>query len=64
MGEILHELARRKGGAIEEGHLMPDHIHICISIPSKYAVSNIKSQSLWVYIRNQEKADEQLRLGI
>jgi putative transposase len=26
---------------IEEGHLMPDHIHICISIPPKYAVSNI-----------------------
>jgi len=41
LGEILHELARRKGVVIEEGHLMPDHIHICISIPPKYSVSNI-----------------------
>jgi len=40
-GEILHELARRKGVVIEEGHLMPDHIHICISIPPKYSVSTI-----------------------
>ena len=24
-----------------EGHLMPDHIHMCVSIPPKYAVSNV-----------------------
>ena len=24
-----------------EGHLMPDHVHMCISIPPKYAVSNV-----------------------
>ena len=41
LGEILHDLAKRKGVIIEEGHLMPDHIHMCISIPPKYAVSNI-----------------------
>ncbi len=41
LGEILHELARRKGVVIEEGYLMAGHIHICISIPPKYAVSNI-----------------------
>ena len=41
LGEILHDLARRKGVVIEEGHLMPDHIHMCVSIPPKYAVSNI-----------------------
>ncbi len=41
LGEILHELAKRKGVIIEEGHLMPDHIHMCISIPPKYAVSNV-----------------------
>lgn len=29
------------GVVIEEGHLMPDHIHMCISIPPKYAVSNV-----------------------
>lgn len=41
LGEILHDLAKRKGVIIEEGHLMPDHIHMCISIPPKYAVSNV-----------------------
>lgn len=41
LGEVLHELAKRKGVIIEEGHLMPDHIHMCISIPPKYAVSNV-----------------------
>lgn len=24
-----------------EGHLMPDHVHMCLSIPPKYAVSNV-----------------------
>ena len=41
MGEMLHELAGHKGAKIVEGHLMPDHIHMCISIPPKYAVSNV-----------------------
>jgi putative transposase len=26
---------------IEEGHLMPDHVHMMISIPPKYAVSQV-----------------------
>ncbi|UYM15638.1 IS200/IS605 family transposase [Endozoicomonas euniceicola] len=39
LGEIFHELARRKGCKILEGHLMPDHVHMCISIPRKYPVS-------------------------
>jgi len=41
LGEIFHELARRKSCKIEEGHLMGDHVHICISIPPKYSVSNV-----------------------
>lgn len=41
LGETFHELAKRKGVVIEEGHLMGDHIHMCISIPPKYAVSNV-----------------------
>ncbi len=36
--EILHELARRKGVVIEEGHLIFDHIHIYINISPKYSV--------------------------
>jgi len=41
LGEILHDLAKRRGVIIEEGHLTPDHIHMRISIPPKYAVSNV-----------------------
>ncbi|MEH8164668.1 IS200/IS605 family transposase [Aeromonas allosaccharophila] len=41
LGEILHELARQKDSQIVEGHLMSDHVHICISIPPKYSVSNV-----------------------
>ena len=41
LGEVFHELARQKGCQILEGHLMVDHIHMCISIPPKYAVSNV-----------------------
>lgn len=41
LGEILHELARQKGCKIVEGHLMPDHVHMCISIPPKLSVSNV-----------------------
>ena len=41
MGELFHELARRRERKIEEGHLMPDHVHILISIPPKYSVSEV-----------------------
>ncbi len=41
LGEVFHELASHKGSKIVEGHLMGDHVHICISIPPKYAVSNV-----------------------
>jgi len=41
IGETFLESAKRKGVIIEEGHLMRDHVHICLSIPPKYAVSSI-----------------------
>ncbi|WP_299734181.1 IS200/IS605 family transposase [uncultured Endozoicomonas sp.] len=41
LGEIFHELARRKECKIVEGHLMKDHVHICISIPPKLAISHV-----------------------
>ena len=41
LGKMLHELAVHKGCQIVEGHLMSDHIHMCISIPPKYSVSNV-----------------------
>ena len=39
LGEILHELAKQKQSRIVEGHLRPDHVHMCISIPPKFSVS-------------------------
>jgi putative transposase len=41
LGEVFHELARHKESVIEEGHLLPDPVYMLISIPPKYAVSNV-----------------------
>lgn len=41
IGEILRQLCNYKGVTIEEGHLMPDHVHMLVSIPPKYSVSQI-----------------------
>ncbi len=41
LGDVFHELARRQGVVIEEGHLMKDHVHMCLSIPPKLSVSHV-----------------------
>jgi putative transposase len=41
LGEVFRRLAERKQSRIEEGHLMPEHAHMMISIPPKYAVSEL-----------------------
>ena len=41
LGEVFRELARHKEAEVVEGHLMPDHVHMCLSIPPKVAVSNV-----------------------
>ena len=41
LGPIFHELAEQKQCRIIEGHLMPDHVHMCIKIPPKYSVSSV-----------------------
>ena len=41
LGEVFRQLAAQKESRIEEGHLMPDHVHILVSIPAKYAVSQV-----------------------
>jgi len=38
---MFRELARQKECEVVEGHLQPDHVHMCISIPPKYAVSSV-----------------------
>ena len=47
IGQILRQLCNYKGVEILEGHLMPDHIHMLVSIPPKYSVlqfMGLKSQ--------------------
>ena len=41
LGDVLGKLAAQKEGRIEEGHLLPDHVHMLICIPPKYAVSQV-----------------------
>jgi putative transposase len=39
IGTILRDLCRQRGVEVLEGHAMPDHIHLCLSIPPKYSVA-------------------------
>ena len=41
LGEVFRKLALQKELKVEEGHLMPDHVHMLLSIPPKYAVSQV-----------------------
>ena len=41
LGQVFHELARQKECKVEEGHLMPDHVHMLLSIPPEDAVSQV-----------------------
>ena len=38
---MFRKLAEQKESRIEEGHLLVDHVHMMISIPPKYAVSQV-----------------------
>ena len=40
IGEVLRDLCQQQGVEIVEGHAMPDHIHLCLSIPPKYSVAH------------------------
>lgn len=40
MGRILKELCRRFEVELVEGHVMPEHVHMCLAIPPKYSVAN------------------------
>ena len=41
LGDVFKELARQRESEVLEGHLMVDHVHMMISIPPKYAVSQL-----------------------
>ncbi len=41
LGEVIRDLAHQRESRVEEGHLRPDHVHMLVSIPPKYAVSQV-----------------------
>jgi putative transposase len=41
VGDILKELCRQKRIEMLEGHLLPDHIHMCLSVPPKFSMAFI-----------------------
>ena len=41
LGETFHMLAQHKECRIEEGHIMPDHVHMLLNVPPKLAVSSV-----------------------
>ncbi len=41
LGDVFHRLAQQRESRILEGHLMPDHVHMLVQIPPKYAVSQV-----------------------
>jgi putative transposase len=41
LGETFHDLAVQKECNVIERHLLPDYVHMLISIPPKYQVSQV-----------------------
>ena len=41
LGDVLRRLAEQRESGIEKGHWQPDHVHMLISIPPKYTVSQV-----------------------
>ena len=41
LGTVFRSLAEQWECRVEEGHLMPDHVHMLMSVPPKYSVSNV-----------------------
>ncbi len=41
LGQVLRRLSGQKESLIEEGHLLPDHVHVMISIPPKFSVAQV-----------------------
>ena len=41
LGEVFRELCRQRECVVLEGHLMADHVHMLVSLPPKYSVSQV-----------------------
>jgi putative transposase len=40
VGQILRQLCQQKGVELLEGPAMPDHMHVCLSVPPKYRIAH------------------------
>jgi len=47
LGEIVRELCRQKGIEVIEGHALIDHLHVCLSFPPKYSISDVTIVDGW-----------------
>jgi putative transposase len=65
VGPILKELCRQKGVEVIEGHVMPDHAHMWLSIPPKcsvaFVVGFLKGKSA---VRIHRQAGERRLVGL
>ena len=41
LGQVFKDLAHSRESEVIEGHMMPDHVHMLISIPPKYSVAQV-----------------------
>ena len=39
VGDVLRDLCRQRGDELLGGHLMPDHIHMCLKVPPKFSIA-------------------------
>jgi REP element-mobilizing transposase RayT len=51
LGDVFHRLASRRESRIEEGHVMPDHVHMLVSVPR-----SMRCRKWWVTAREQRDA--------
>jgi putative transposase len=64
LGPLFRKLTEQKGSRVEEGHLMPDHVHMLLSVPPKHAVAQvvgyIKGKSA-IHIADVPRTEAELR---
>ena len=41
LGAVFRRLAEQKQSRVEEGHILPDHVHMLLSIPPKLSVASV-----------------------
>ena len=39
VGQIIRELCQQRGVELLEGHLMSDHVHMCLKVPPKFSIA-------------------------